>query len=449
MVWLLLVGLAGAEEPMDLEALLVGELEAAQATLAEQEEAPHYIALAVEERHRIDISARWGALNQSRETTDRVLDVEMRVGTPQLDSYHALRGFSSLEGSSRSAVRLPIDDDPYALRHAIAREIDRRYRDEAERIVMVRANLSVKVEEEAIADDFEPRDDAQVDRRDTEPLGLDRDAWASVLVEVSDALRTDPLVHMGSVSLNGLNRIKTFVDSEGTRLVHGSNKARASVALATTAEDGDIVQIYKAKDVHDITRLPDAEELQTWVAEARADLAELAAAPRGEPFSGPVILSGKAAGVFFHEVFGHRVEGHRQKSEFEGKTFAEYVGRPILPSFIDVYDDPTISELEGEQLNGFYHYDDEGVPAARAELVDDGIFVGFLMQRSPIPGFETTNGHGRRMAGRAPKSRMATPSSRRAPRSARRSCDDSSSVRSRNKAWSTATSSRRSRAASR
>ena len=40
--------------------------------------------------------------------------------------------------------------------------------------------------------------------------------------------------------------------------------------------------------------------------------------------------------------------------------------------------------------------------AAPAPIVDDGVFVGFLMGRSPIDGFPTSNGHGRRSAGAPP-----------------------------------------------
>jgi TldD protein len=103
--------------------------------------------------------------------------------------------------------------------------------------------------------------------------------------------------------------------------------------------------------------------------------------------------------VFFHEVFGHRIEGHRQKNEAEGQTFAKKVGQPIMPSFIDVFDDPTIAKLNGTDLNGFYRYDDEGVPGSRASLVEHGVLQTFLLGRSPTRGFVHSNGHGRRAAG--------------------------------------------------
>ena len=36
-------------------------------------------------------------------------------------------------------------------------------------------------------------------------------------------------------------------------------------------------------------------------------LKALREAPVVDPFTGPALLSGTAAGVFFHEIFGHRV----------------------------------------------------------------------------------------------------------------------------------------------
>jgi predicted Zn-dependent protease len=137
-----------------------------------------------------------------------------------------------------------------------------------------------------------------------------------------------------------------------------------------------------------------------------ADLDALHGAPLAEPYAGPAILEGRAAAVFFHEVFGHRIEGHRQKDESGGQTFASQVGREIMPDWLSVYDDPTLLTANGLQLNGFYRFDDEGVRAQRASLVESGKLVGFLMGRNPIQGFPTSNGHGRRQPGFDPVARQ-------------------------------------------
>jgi len=403
----LLLLVLGVAQAASVEEILTSELDRAMAVFSEREEKPHYAAVALEEREQGTISARDGDLSASSLDRERLLDVDLRVGDPSLDSTHQLRGFSAMEGEDRAQNEFPLDDVPEAaLRHEVWKELDRAYREAAERIVIVRANLNVKVEEESPAPDFAPAAHPVVDHREVPPIEFDRDAWAASLVEISERLDASPVVHRSSVSLGSLRVVKTFVDTEGTHLVHGTTRLRLTMDLSSTAPDGDVVRVFRSRDVHRPDGLPDPEELQTWADESVARLEALVKAPRGQPYSGPVILAGKAAGVFFHEVLGHRVEGHRQKREYEGKTFADYVGKPILPAFIDVYDDPTVEHLAGHDLNGFYAYDDEGSPAQRADLVDDGVFVGFLMSRSPIPGFDKSNGHGRRMAGRAPLARM-------------------------------------------
>lgn len=400
----LALALAAEPSPSALEILLADELSRAGGVLASEEEPPHYVSLTITDLELVNVAARDGAVAVRAADRSRYLDVDLRTGTPALDSTHPLRGFSSLSGDSRDPVQVPLDDG-YALRHAVWREIDERFQNAAEKIVMLRANQSVLVEEETPAPDFEPRA-AVVDRAEVPPLEIDQDEIARLLQGVSARLEKDPGVHRGVVALQAQRSVTTFVDTEGTRLQHGRRHYRLSMNLIATAPDGDEVSVFAAKDVHDPDRLPDEATLRKWADEGVAELHRRVAAPRGDPYVGPVLLTGRAAAVFFHEVLGHRVEGQRQKREDEGKTFAQMVGRPVLSAALDVVDDPTIEELAGEQLNGFYRFDDEGVPAARATIVDDGIFRGFLLYRSPIPEFPISNGHGRRSPGNPAEARM-------------------------------------------
>ena len=392
------------ESTTEAERILVDVLEQSTTLLAERDEQAHYVALALTDLEEVELTARSGTIAASSRDHERYLDVDVRVGTPELDSTHPLRGFSSLEADDRWQVRVPLVDGP-ALRHAVWTELDARYRKAAERIVIIRANRAVKIEEEDPSPDFEPRAPV-VDRHEIPELVVDVEAWEAILAEVSEHLEASPVVHRASAQLTGERVVKTFVDTEGTRLVHGRTHVRLSLSAQTTAEDGDRIAVHESIDLHGTDGLPGREELIALADAEVEELVALAEAPRGTPYSGPVVLAGRAAAVFFHEVFGHRVEGHRQKSEDEGKTFAEQVGRPILPDFIDVYDDPTLSRMAGVDLNGHYAYDDEGVPAARAVLVEDGVFTGFLMGRSPIARYPSSNGHGRRSVGNAPTSRM-------------------------------------------
>jgi len=128
-------------------------------------------------------------------------------------------------------------------------------------------------------------------------------------------------------------------------------------------------------------------------------LLALVKAPVADPYTGPAILSGRSGAVFFHEIFGHRIEGQRQKNEDEAQTFKKKVNQSVLPEFLSVYSDPTVKTLAGTDLVGYYPYDDEGVKARRVTVVDKGILRNFLMSRTPIEGFDRSNGHGRRQQG--------------------------------------------------
>jgi len=146
-------------------------------------------------------------------------------------------------------------------------------------------------------------------------------------------------------------------------------------------------------------RLPAADAIQAAVNHVGQKLDDLMRSPVVEPFVGPAVLSGSAAGVFFHEIFGHRIEGHRQKDEAEGQTFTKSLNTPVLPEFLSVISDPTRKTLDSVDLNGWYQYDDEGVPARPVTVVENGILKTFLLSRSPIKGFPNSNGHGRRQPG--------------------------------------------------
>ena len=145
--------------------------------------------------------------------------------------------------------------------------------------------------------------------------------------------------------------------------------------------------------------LPSDDVIRAAVKKVGEHVEALLKAPTAEPYAGPAIFSGRASGVFFHEIFGHRIEGHRQKDEAEGQTFTQSVGKKILPDFLSVTFDPSMRKIGDVDLNGWYDYDDEGVKASTVKAVENGVLRNFLMSRSPIDGFAHSNGHGRRQPG--------------------------------------------------
>jgi TldD protein len=195
--------------------------------------------------------------------------------------------------------------------------------------------------------------------------------------------------------------------SDGSAIQTSTTYYRLMISAHSKAPDGMELPRYESFAATTPAGLPDDATVMKAVDKMIADLEALQKAPVIDPYTGPAILSGRATAVFFHEVFGHRIEGQRQKSDNEGQTFKKMVGQPVLPSFLSVTFDPTLKRYGNTDLVGSYAFDDEGVRARPVIAVKDGVLENFLMSRSPITGFPTSNGHGRAQPGFVPEARQS------------------------------------------
>jgi TldD protein len=362
--------------------------------------APYFISYSVRENDDVEIEASSGALRRSQRDRSRLLDIDVRVGGYELDNTHQIRGQrGSNTGPAFSyPVWMPIDDDVDALRSVIWLETDQKYKAAVERFIQVKANRTIKVDEEDTSADMS-RQAKETATLPTATINVDIPKWENKLKTLSAIFRKYPEIYEGTVALSSNADNDYLVNSEGTSVQHGRSSWRLSVYARTKADDG--MELYRVEtfDSHSGERLPSDDKVRQTIDTMVADLKALRAAPIIEPYTGPAILSGRASGVFFHEIFGHRIEGHRQKNDSEGQTFTKKVNQAILPEFISVIDDPTAERVGGTDLNGYYKFDDDGVAAQKVTVVDKGILKNFLMSRSPVSGFETSNGHGRKAPG--------------------------------------------------
>lgn len=374
----------------------------AMSALSEEEEPPYHLAIGVNQTHTLRLSATNGAIMARRDGWSRSADLDLRVGSFALDNTHKLLDAGWFSEESRSMVHLPLGDgaaDLNAAETILWRELDDSYQQAVRRMTKVRANQAVKVDRDDPSDDFSPAP-AVVDIRPIEDVALDP-AWEGTIRQVSSVFLEYPEVLESGVDVTAEAETFLLVNSEGTQLQHTRIRYRASVYALSVAEDGAQLAVYDYLDASSASGLPDPDVLTQLAHDAAQRVTDLKNAPLLEPYTGPAILRGRAAGVFFHEIFGHRIEGHRQKDEDEGQTFTDMVGEQVLPEFLSVVDDPTIRRMAGLDLNGTYPYDDEGVAAQKVSLVDHGELQGFLMSRAPIEGIDSSNGHGRRQAGSA------------------------------------------------
>jgi TldD protein len=360
--------------------------------------APYFLALEATQSWSVNISGEEGALQGYAPATARWLDVDVRIGSPQLDSTHALRSGRERPSFGRKGRQLVLSDDVSVLRRELWDAIDKRFVEAQERWGKVESDRQVLVGEEP-AEDLAAVEPVQA-LHPLATLDLDLAAWEQVIRDASSVLASSQVVFDGTVKLSASADNRWFVSSEGTRLRHGRCFLRVSVSLDTVAEDGEELSLHHSWDAATPEGLPSPDAVVAKVDELETLLAELRDADEQDPYSGPVILSGRASAVFFHEIMGHRMEGHRLKRVDDAQTFRDMVGEPILPTFLSVYDDPGLQAWGEQDLRGHYLYDNQGVPGERAVLVEDGVLLGFLQSRSPVDQGQASNGHGRRSPGK-------------------------------------------------
>jgi TldD protein len=361
---------------------------------------PYFISYQLTDNRALQVSASFGALTGSSNRATRLLDLDLRVGDYSLDSTHLIRDAGPLDDFSDQFERqkIPLENDPDALRVALWRETERKYRSAVQRLQHVKANVQVKVEAEDRSGDFS-HEAAEVYFEPPAPFSFDPVPWEKKMRAYTAPFATHKEIIENSAEVIAEVETRRYVNSDGSRIQISSPFYRIIISATAKADDGMELPLHQTYMSFHQDGLPDDTTILKDVNHMVDTLLALVKAPIAEPYTGPAILSGRSSAVFFHEIFGHRVEGQRQKNEDEAQTFKKKVNQPVLPDFLSVYSDPTLKSFAGTDLVGYYPYDDEGVKARRVTVVDKGILRTFLMSRAPIEGFDHSNGHGRRQQG--------------------------------------------------
>lgn len=123
---------------------------------------------------------------------------------------------------------------------------------------------------------------------------------------------------------------------------------------------------------------------------------EILNAPECPSDTADVVLGPEMLGLVVHEVCGHAAEFDRvlgDEAAYAGRSFVspDLLGKLVYGSpLVNLVSDPTVPGTAGS-----YGFDDEGTPARRADLVRDGIWVGYLTGRENAPriGMESAAAH--------------------------------------------------------
>ena len=170
-----------------------------------------------------------------------------------------------------------------------------------------------------------------------------------------------------------------FINNEGTYIEQ--DKLYVWSRILATAKEGEIYAFAR----EEIGSTAGFEVFETETPQivgeriAKRAVEQLKAkTPKGGIF--PVVIGPNVVGVFVHEAFGHLAEADLTLS---GSVLMDKIGKKVASDVVTVYDDGTIDGAFGS-----FKYDDEGVPAQKTLLIENGRVVGLMHSRETAHKFE-------------------------------------------------------------
>lgn len=371
----------------------------------EDYESPYFIAYQMKDKQEITISGKFGSISRNDSSRNRQIYVEVRVGDYGFDNYANVDAQNFRFGGYSPSSVAPIEPDPMAIRSTLWLLTDNAYKSALSNYLAKKGGAVFEAKKKVDVPSFSKAPSSTY-RGEARPLKLDRDRWKGIVKRLTERmLEFDHLID-AEMTINAKRVVRFHTNTEGTTIVDDHPLYSIQMQAWTRADDGMLLDNTASFYARDHGNLPDEQELTDAADQMIEELTQLRQAPVVDPYSGPAILMPEASGVLFHEAVGHRLEGERQRNDKGGQTFKGQLGQEIIPSFLSIYDDPTKQSMAGEQLNGYYKYDDEGVEAERVTLVEDGVLQNYLKSRTPIKDSPKSNGHGRAQGTNNPMGRM-------------------------------------------
>ncbi len=367
-------------------------------------EKPYFLSYRIDDVVSAQAVANFGALTDRSSTRNRILSIEVRVGSPDLDNTNFMP--SRVGGSPATrTLTLPLDDDYRELRRQLWLHTDAAYKYALETMAKKRAALENRTREEL--PDFVPAE-AHLSFADAVPQRPPVEPVADLVRTLSRVFRDFPGVHASQTRARHVFTRSYYVNSEGTAFTQARPSVFIESLAKTQADDGTVLQDFEWFHARRWEDLPPAETLAERVRTMAATLSARRTAEFVDRYSGPVLFEGQAAAELFAQVLAPKLLAVRvpvaEDSRMEGFTatlrnpFQDKIGARVLPRGFSVHDDPTLDSYAGTPLYGGYRIDDDGIPATPTALIENGVLKRLLATRNPIDGIAGSTGN-RRMMG--------------------------------------------------
>jgi hypothetical protein len=377
---------------------------------------PYYIEYRLLDMDIREVVAEFGALVSSTHNRSRVMNVAARVGDYKLDSSNFIsdEGFRGFIGPTGT---VGIDRDYDSLRQDLWIATDQAFKEAVETYSRKQAYLSSLARPSDI-EDFSRVEAVQHVEALANSDWSNRN-WEQEARDTSAALCAFPQIYESRVTYYLVYLTEYFLTSEGTEVRANHSFAAIEAGMNTLADDGMEVNHFYSTYAPRPANLPSVDVVCKDLKVVGSELVAMRASSPASDYTGPVLFESRAAAALLAQVLGPSLSGARPPVAFQPvvdqlmnnlgarSDWSARVGARVLPPTVTLVDDPFAKDYKGTPLIGGYAIDEEGVPAEKVSLVENGMLKNLLMSRRPGPDFEKSNGHGRAAFLADPKSTMS------------------------------------------
>jgi predicted Zn-dependent protease len=365
---------------------------------------PYFVEYRLLDMDVREVVAEFGALVTSNHNRQRLMNVSARVGDYKLDSSNFIsdEGFRGFIGPTGT---VGIDRDYNSLRQDLWIATDQAFKEAVETYSRKQAYLSTLARPSDI-DDFAKVTPIQHIDPLVPPDWSNRN-WEQEARDTSAALRLFPQIYESRVVYYLVYLTEYFLTSEGTEIRANRSFAAIEAGMSTLAADGMQVSHYYSSYAPRPADLPTVDTVRKSLNVAGSELMAMRAASTAPDYTGPVLFEARAAAPLIAETLSPSLSGARPPLAFQPvvdqlmsslgahSDWSGKVNSRVLPLSVSLVDDPFAKDFKGAPLVGGYSIDEEGVPAQKVDLVEQGMLKNLLMSRRPGPDFDKSNGHGR------------------------------------------------------
>lgn len=372
---------------------------------AENAPAPYYIEYRLQYRSALVVQAVLGTVTRSVAEPSLRLTVGMRVGSPELDNTNMAQVgfllFGAAEGREPWQGRpIPLELDELTLRRELWLATDAAYKEAVEAYARKLNLVRTRIRRDTTPDFRLLPPDTLLDTLPVPTVA--RHAIEQLCRELSAIFRDYPHFTASAVGFEYLPAQTWYCNSEGRRAVKTELFTGLEVVAYAQGRDGTPLAQYYSVYVRTPQELPSRDSLIRAVRLLAQRLESQRNAPAlEEPYVGPVLFEGRAAGELFAQAFVPNVVAVREPmSEFlpvggRMRGLQQRLGTRVLPPFLSVWATPCRRTFEGTPLVGSFCVDDEGMAAESVAVVVGGVARGLLTTRVPVRWVQTPGGHNR------------------------------------------------------